>query len=79
MCNVLPIPSGVSICCVFIRVAVALKVVQTWLGHAKVTTTADIYSHVTAQYFQKEAQKLTFMFCTPTRTPIIETKDTPEE
>lgn len=62
-----------------LEAGVPLKVVQTWLGHAKVTTTADIYSHVTAQYFQKEAQKLTFIFCTPTRTPIIETKDTPEE
>lgn len=32
-----------------------MKVVQTWLGHSKLDTTADIYSHVTEEHAHAEA------------------------
>ncbi|MCL2796494.1 MAG: site-specific integrase [Firmicutes bacterium] len=35
-----------------------LKVVQIWLGHAEIDTTANIYSHVTAELNHAEAERL---------------------
>lgn len=37
---------------------ISLKVVQTWLGHSEIDTTADIYSHVTEKLNVSEARKL---------------------
>lgn len=37
---------------------IPLKVVQKWLGHSKLDTTADIYSHVTAEMSENEAEIL---------------------
>ena len=37
---------------------IPLKVVQKWLGHSKLDTTADIYSHVTADLSAAEADTL---------------------
>ena len=36
---------------------IPLKVVQTWLGHAEIDTTADIYSHVTEKLNDTEAKR----------------------
>lgn len=41
---------------------IPLKVVQTWLGHAEIDTTADIYSHVTEKLNDLEAVKLNAFF-----------------
>ena len=38
---------------------ISLKVVQTWLGHSEIDTTADIYSHVTQELNRSEADVLT--------------------
>lgn len=37
---------------------IPLKVVQIWLGHAEIDTTANIYSHVTEKINHNEAQRL---------------------
>lgn len=36
---------------------IALKTVQMWLGHAKIDTTADIYSHVSGDFERAEMSK----------------------
>ncbi|MCM1367554.1 MAG: site-specific integrase [Roseburia sp.] len=37
---------------------IPMKVVQTWLGHSEIATTADIYSDVSIDYSLREAAKL---------------------
>ena len=37
---------------------IPLKVVQTWLGHSEIDTTADIYTHVSQKLNDSEARKL---------------------
>lgn len=37
---------------------IPLKVVQTWLGHSEIDTTADIYAHVTEKLNDTEAKRL---------------------
>lgn len=37
---------------------VPMKVVQSWLGHSEISTTADIYSDVSREYSLKEAKRL---------------------
>ena len=41
---------------------VPIKVVQNWLGHSKIDTTANIYSHVTKKINEEEAAKLNGVF-----------------
>lgn len=41
---------------------IPLKVVQTWLGHSEIDTTADIYSHVTEKLNDTEAKRLNDFF-----------------
>ena len=36
---------------------VSMKTVQKWLGHTNYTTTANIYSHITTEFEQKELEK----------------------
>ena len=36
---------------------ISIKVVQTWLGHARLDTTASIYSHVLPDFFKSESEK----------------------
>jgi integrase len=43
---------------------VPLKVVQVWLGHSQIDTTADIYAHVTRELHCHEAEKLTGLYDT---------------
>lgn len=37
---------------------VPMKVVQSWLGHSEISTTADIYSDVSREYSLREAKRL---------------------
>lgn len=37
---------------------VPMKVVQAWLGHSEISTTADIYSDVSREYSLREAKRL---------------------
>lgn len=37
---------------------VAMKVVQTWLGHARLDTTANIYTHLLPDFIQSESEKI---------------------
>ena len=41
-----------------LEAGVPLKVVQVWLGHSEIRTTADVYSDVTRELSLDEAQKL---------------------
>lgn len=41
---------------------IPLKVVQKWLGHSNIDTTADIYTHVTQDISCAEAHKLTALY-----------------
>lgn len=41
-----------------LEAGISLKVVQTWLGHTEISTTADIYSDVSATLSLDEAKKL---------------------
>lgn len=41
---------------------VPMKVVQCWLGHSEMDTTANIYSHVTERLEEQEAEKLNRAF-----------------
>lgn len=41
---------------------IPLKVVQTWLGHSEIDTTADIYSHVTDKLNFAEAERINNFF-----------------
>lgn len=41
---------------------IPIKVVQTWLGHSEISTTADIYSDVSRELSLSEAQKLDALF-----------------
>lgn len=41
---------------------IPLKVVQKWLGHSNINTTADIYTHVTQDISCAEAHKLTALY-----------------
>ena len=41
---------------------IPLKVVQTWLGHSEIDTTANIYSHVTDKLNFSEAERLNKYF-----------------
>lgn len=36
---------------------ISMKVVQSWLGHARLDTTASIYSHILPQFEKSEAKK----------------------
>lgn len=45
-----------------LEAGIPLKVVQTWLGHTEISTTADIYSDVTRDLSLSEAGKLDGMF-----------------
>lgn len=36
---------------------ISMKVVQCWLGHARLDTTASIYSHLLPDFFQSESEK----------------------
>lgn len=45
-----------------LEAGVPLKVVQVWLGHSKIGTTADVYSDVTRELSLNEAQKLDNLF-----------------
>lgn len=36
---------------------ISMKVVQTWLGHARLDTTASIYSHLLPDFVQSESEK----------------------
>lgn len=36
---------------------ISIKTVQKWLGHSRITTTADIYSHILTEFEQKEIDK----------------------
>ena len=40
---------------------ITLKVVQSWLGHASLDTTAEIYTHVLSPFERSEAQKFCLM------------------
>ena len=39
---------------------VNIKVVQTWLGHSRINTTADIYSHCLLPFAMEESKKVNF-------------------
>lgn len=39
---------------------VSIRVVQKWLGHSKIDTTAKIYTHVLSTFEREECQKLNF-------------------
>ena len=39
---------------------VSIRVVQKWLGHSKIDTTAKIYTHVLSSFEREECQKLKF-------------------
>ena len=39
-----------------------MKVVQVWLGHSDIATTADVYSDVTRDLSLSEARKLDKLF-----------------
>jgi integrase len=41
-----------------LKAKIPLKVVQKWLGHSKLDTTADTYSHVTDEINKEEAETL---------------------
>ena len=45
-----------------LEAGVPIKVVQTWLGHSEISTTADIYSDVTKELSLSEAAKLDTLF-----------------
>ncbi len=45
-----------------LEAGVPIKVVQTWLGHSEISTTADIYSDVTKELSLSEAAKLDALF-----------------
>lgn len=48
---------------------IPVKVVQVWLGHAKSSTTMDIYMHVNAETFSAEIAKLNTSDHTPALLP----------
>lgn len=41
-----------------IESGVSMKVVQTWLGHARLDTTASIYTHLLPDFIQSESEKI---------------------
>lgn len=45
-----------------LEAGVPIKVVQTWLGHSEISTTADIYSDVSRELSLSEAAKLDLLF-----------------
>lgn len=45
-----------------LEAGIPLKVVQMWLGHSKINTTADIYTHIQSEFNAEEAQKLKGLF-----------------
>jgi integrase len=45
-----------------LETGIPLKVVQEWLGHSEISTTADIYSHVTHEQNRLEADKINRVF-----------------
>jgi len=45
-----------------LKAKIPMKVVQKWLGHSKLDTTADIYSHVTDEVSRAEASVLNLYF-----------------
>lgn len=45
-----------------LEAGVPIKVVQTWLGHSEISTTADIYSDVSRELSLSEAAKLDALF-----------------
>lgn len=45
-----------------LEAGVPIKVVQTWLGHSEISTTADIYSDVSRELSLSEAAKLNSLF-----------------
>lgn len=45
-----------------LEAGVPIKVVQTWLGHSEISTTADIYSDVSRELSLSEAAKLDSLF-----------------
>ncbi len=51
-----------------LEAGVPLKVVQVWLGHSEIRTTADVYSDVTRELSFSEAKKLDTLFRTIERT-----------
>ena len=45
-----------------LEAGIPMKVVQTWLGHSEISTTADVYSDVTRDLSLSEAHKLDKLF-----------------
>lgn len=45
-----------------LEAGIPLKVVQSWLGHSKINTTADIYTHIHIEFHAAEAAKLHNVF-----------------
>lgn len=45
-----------------LEAGIPMKVVQTWLGHSEISTTADVYSDVTRDLSLSEARKLDKLF-----------------
>lgn len=41
---------------------ISMKVVQKWLGHSRLDTTANIYTHVLTDFEKKEVEKFKLMF-----------------
>ena len=37
-----------------------LKIVQRWLGHARLDTTANIYTHLQPEFVKRESEKFNF-------------------